>query len=199
MNELVFVSNRYNVVSAQFMRQGKASGTIYSWYLPYDIQKHLHIDDVVFVNADKKRVEIQSLSYDVDALGKYKEFPYRSGRPSWQIQHICRHLTTLGYKYQRERHFKRLKNRSGVSLGVDIAFQVDDRWCFIEYNGVHHYYRDSPRYANTVANMQDKRQWCRENDIPILEIPFWWQNDLDVFVDCFLKVVAQEGQKRLTN
>jgi hypothetical protein len=35
--------------------------------------------------------------------------------------------------------------------------------------------------------MEAKRVWARNNDAPMLEIPFWWQNSLDEFVLRFLQ------------
>ena len=194
MNELVFVSNRYNVISAQFIRHGKPSGTIYAWYLPYNIQKYLCVGDIVLITIHdrKQSIIVQSLSYDSASISKYKSFPYQNGQPSWQIRQICGYLKKRGYVYQREKHFKKLVNRNGTTLGVDVAFKVQGHWCFIEYNGTHHYYRDSPRYANIAANMLSKRQWAYKNNVPMLEIPYWWQNDLDSFVSHFLKIVKRD-------
>lgn len=189
LNELIFISERCNTVSAQFIRQGRPCGTVYSWYLPYSIQKFLRVGDVAFVSINKQRqkVRICTLSYQPDAVSRFKEFPYQNGQPSWQIQRICRLLKRLGHHYQREKHFKGLRNSDGISLGVDIAFRVGQRWCLIEYNGAHHYNQSSNRFAQFSANMEAKRVWARNNDAPMLEIPFWWQNSLDEFVLRFLQ------------
>ena len=190
MNELVFVRKCFNVVEAQFYSH-EGTRRVQAWYLPFDIQKYIHVGDVEIISK-KKRVKVLSLSYDKDAELKYEIFPYKRGLASWQVQHIGRHLMTLGYQYFREQHFKKLINSYGASLGVDIAFQMDGHWCAIEYNGVHHYVQHNPRYGHYAENMKVKRQWCHENGVPLLEIPFWWQNDLDELVDRFISVVQLE-------
>lgn len=190
MNELRFVRERQNVILGRYNTHGKT----YSWYLPYELQKVIHVGDIEIINSDgnKDKIIVVSFKYEKNAKLKYKNFPYRRGIASWQVQHICRYLKSLGYDYSRERHFKGLMNERGLHLGMDIVFCINKRMCVIEYNGVHHYNNQSPRYKNFKNNMDIKRNWCRQNDVPLLEIPFWWQNDLDSILNLFITSVLSD-------
>ncbi len=37
--------------------------------------------------------------------------------------------------------------------------------------------------------MNAKREWRYQNNVPLLEIPFWWQNNLDDMLDSLIKSV----------
>lgn len=190
LNELQFVCERKNVIQGRFRGHDKT----YSWYLPYKLQKQIHVGDIEIIDTkgNRNKVMVTGLKYERDAKSQYKSFPYIRGVASWQIQHICRHLKSIGVEYSRERHLKGLVNKDGTSLGVDIAFYINEHLCIIEYNGVHHYNKQSPRYKNFAENMEVKRKWCRQNNVPLLEIPFWWQNDLYLFVDHFIESMLYE-------
>jgi len=181
LNELQFICGRKNVIQGRF----KSHDKIYSWYLPYNIQEQIHIGDVEIIDTKRNRnkITVIGLGYEKDAKIRYKTFPYLRGIASWQIQHICRRLKCLGYEYSRERHFKGLTNDDSTRLAVDIVFYLQGHVCAIEYNGVHHYYEQGARYTKF------EKKWCYQNNVPLLEIPFWWQNNLDDMLNSFIKSV----------
>lgn len=191
MNELVYVRDSLNVVDAQFLHHGVASGKIYSWYISDAQQKVLHDDQIESIKTakGKRKVHIIQLRFELTAKEHYQPFHQQQGAGSWQVQRICFFLAQRGYRVYRERHFKGLINRNGTPLRADIAFEINGHWVIIEYNGVHHYLSEKPGYQNLTNNMQVKRQWCRDQHVPLLEIPYWWQGSLESLVDGFLKAV----------
>ncbi|EBF5116493.1 hypothetical protein FH008_15685 [Listeria monocytogenes] len=191
MNELVFVKENYNVIHISFLRRGNIQEKAYKWYLPYRDMERVHVGTFTMIKIDdqRKKVFVVALSYDTKAEQLYKIFPLVSSQPSWQVQLICQHLTNNGIKFYRERCFKGLKNGYSRGLQVDVSFQNDNQWCFIEYHGTHHYYKRGAsiqRFKNILKNMELKRIWCEEHQVPYLEIPFFRQKEIIHMVDAFL-------------
>ncbi|MBC1990419.1 hypothetical protein IA807_14190 [Listeria seeligeri] len=194
MNELVFVRENYNVIHISFMKKGHIQGKIYNWYLPYRDLDRIHIGTITTIKIGNKRkkVFVVDLSYNLKAEKLYKTFPLIGSQPSWQIQLICQQLTNNGIEYYRERSFKGLMNAHNKSLRVDISFQVDGQWYFIEYHGTHHYFKrntSNQRFKNILQNMELKRIWCEEHQVPYLEIPFFRQKEIFLVVDNFLSKI----------
>jgi len=76
------------------------------------------------------------------------------------------------------RNTRPIKNIQGTSrLELDIIFV--EAACAIEYNGDQHYNKDS--YFNKIGTSKTsifdrdeyKRQWCKERNIKLIEIPYW--------------------------
>ncbi|WP_125579317.1 hypothetical protein [Lacticaseibacillus suibinensis] len=194
MNEIVFVRDRLNVVDAQFFHHGMAQGKVYSWYLPSYRQPYTRVGQVVRLHLPgfRRNVQILALHFELEAEATYQSFPAIRGVNGWQVQHIREFLKERGYQVYQERVFRGLKNQNGTPLPVDLCFKVAGQWAFIEYNGMHHYLRDRPHFQNYAANMEVKRRWCQNHQVPMLEIPYWWQDQLDSLVARFLQAISQQ-------
>lgn len=79
-------------------------------------------------------------------------------------------------KYEREKRFDMCKNIT--TLPFD--FYIDDS-ILLEYDGQHHFYpvRNEERYDDTIRNDTIKNNFCKENNIPLIRIPFWLYNEID--------------------
>lgn len=192
MNEVIFSSENFNIISGCFLKNNKPHSQLYDWYLPYSQLDKLYLNDdiKIRVNGQIKKVRVMNLSYSPYAEAYYKEFPIVKNQPGWQIRLICRLLLEKGYKPQRERCFKGLKNTDGMPLRVDISFQKDTRWHLIEYHGTHHYFRRGAtikRFSNIRRIMKIKQIWCIQNGINYLEIPFYQQGEIPKIIEQFLE------------
>lgn len=143
---------------------------------------------------------MEELSYDIHASKIYKSLPLVHAQPSWQIQLICQYLNKRGIIVYRERAFKGLKNQFDKNLLIDISFQIDEQWYCIEYHGVHHYFKRGvklQRFKNILRNMEAKRTWCHENQIPYLEIPSFRQNDIIEILETFIAdIIDDESEQK---
>lgn len=195
MNELVFVKENYNCIHASFMKNGISQEKIYTWYM-FPCNTHLiHKGTIAKIKSGKfnKKIYIKDVSFDINAHKLYEEFPLIHSQPSWQIQLIYNYLSDKCIKVYRERAFSGLKNKFNKPLLVDISFQVNNRWYFIEYHGTHHFFIRGQRdqqFINLRKNMEIRRSWCKEKNVPYLEIPFYRQNELIAIVEEFLKAHA---------
>lgn len=193
MNELIPIKNMFNIVSICFLKNGRNQSKVYDWFLPYSLLDVIHLNDSVKIIVDGKvmTVGIINLFYHPKAEQLHKPFPYFQNQPSWQIRLIGQLLKERRYSYYREKCFKGLVNIDGRPLKVDISFQKNDQWYFIEYHGTHHYFRRGAtikRFNNIRKIMEIKREWCRKNDVRYLEIPFYRQNDIEKILKKFLEL-----------
>ena len=65
-------------------------------------------------------------------------------------------------------------------------FYLPDQHILIEYDGIQHYQYDATgwnveeRYNNTVKRDEYKNQWCQENNIPLIRIPYTEYENLSI-------------------
>lgn len=83
-------------------------------------------------------------------------------------------LDNNGIKYQQEYTFNNLISNNGGHLRYDFAiFNKEQLLCLIEYNGIQHYqpietFGGEKRFQNQLNNDNLKKQYCKENNIPLL-------------------------------
>lgn len=88
-------------------------------------------------------------------------------------------LSNNGILFEQE--YKAFKFSSGMWAKYD--FYVNKNY-MIEYDGVTHYHINNHGWKSKDAvNSQQERdviknQWCKDNDIPLIRIPYWRYNDL---------------------
>jgi hypothetical protein len=105
-------------------------------------------------------------------------------------------LDSLHIVYTREHNFDTCRNK----YPLFFDFFVDNKY-IIEYQGEQHY--KIVKFSNRMseeqmlknlkqAQLHDhiKRQWCRTNNIPLLEIPYWNYDKIPELVERFLMGVA---------
>lgn len=87
--------------------------------------------------------------------------------------------------FEEQKSFSTCKYPNGYLARFD--FYVDNKY-LIEYDGEQHfYYKDNPHTWNTLENYQKvkecdnyKNQWCKENNIPLIRIPYTKVNELTI-------------------
>ena len=87
-------------------------------------------------------------------------------------------LKSLNIKYIPQYSFKDLKGTS-QPLRFDFAiFQEDELKILIEYQGEQHYnnfayFNKRNDFQKRIGYDEKKRQYCKDNDIQLIEIPYW--------------------------
>lgn len=94
-------------------------------------------------------------------------------------------LSALNVSFIQQKTFNNLKYKSNLRFD----FFLPDYKCCIEYNGKQHY--EEVKYFGGKENLETqqkrdniKRQWCKENNIKLIEIPYW---DFDKLNENYLK------------
>lgn len=93
-------------------------------------------------------------------------------------QLINKLLTESNYNFLPEYSFEELQDKR--SLYFDFVVFNDDNSikCLIEYNGEQHYYKSEffggeERFVKQKQHDQMKRDFCRINNLKLIEIPYW--------------------------
>ena len=83
-------------------------------------------------------------------------------------------LKSANIKFEREKRFKSCKD----IYELPFDFFVNNTYA-IEYDGKQHYKEDL-KYSNASIQRHDKMksEWCRENNIPLIRIPYTHYKDL---------------------
>lgn len=84
---------------------------------------------------------------------------------------IAEHLTELGIQYIREKKFKGCVDKRRLPFD----FYLPAKNMVIEFDGPHHYYPvySEEGYLHTQYHDQIKNDYCEQNGILILRIPYW--------------------------
>lgn len=108
----------------------------------------------------------------------------RASRGEIKIEEI---LTRAGLPFKMEYEFPDLVSSSGRPLRFDFAvFDDDGKVDFlIEFQGVQHYeavkqFGGKKGLFRQKYNDNQKRIYCGRNDIPLVAIPYWDENILDL-------------------
>ena len=93
---------------------------------------------------------------------------------------ICDILDMAGLEYKEEYSFSDLVSSSGRPLRFDFAIFKNDKLShLIEYQGSQHY--QCPAHWNDISEYdKKKKEYCIQNNIPLIEIPYWDFNKIDI-------------------
>lgn len=93
---------------------------------------------------------------------------------------ITKLLQENNIKYQAEYSFSDLLSSKGYPLRFDFAIFKNDKLShLIEYQGSQHY--QCPEHWNDVSEYDNKKkEYCVQNNIPLIEIPYWDFNKIDI-------------------
>lgn len=99
---------------------------------------------------------------------------------SYREDEICSLLEKWGYSYEREYTFKDCKDQ----CVLPFDFYIKDFNTCIEYDGAHHY---EPIYGEDVLESTQKHDrikddYCRKNNIILIRIPYWEQDDISGYL-----------------
>lgn len=92
-------------------------------------------------------------------------------------------LDKNGFSYEQEKSFDTCKIKSHGKPRFD--FYVENQY-LIEFDGEQHFilrengWNDPEKLKNTQERDTYKTQWCKENNIPLIRIPYWHLKDLTI-------------------
>ena len=156
-NELGNKYGHLTVVS----RAGSTSRGIAQWECECDCQNHTHI---IVTGDNLRRGHTLSCGCDKRSHGEIK---------------LSQILDENNIPYIQE--YKAFKFSSGMWARFD--FYVNNQY-IIEYDGETHYQSNRHGWHNEehLQRTQErdiiKNQWCKDNDIPLIRIPYWHLQDL---------------------
>ena len=90
--------------------------------------------------------------------------------------YISKYLDDHNVPYEREAYIEGCNGRTGNRLHFDFRIHVDGEVRLIEYDGDQHFKWARSPYHNDAVYVNDeiKNNFCREHNIPLLRIPYWW-------------------------
>jgi len=101
-------------------------------------------------------------------------------------------LQELEIPYMREKKFRGLVNDSQTTLAMDFAFEINGKYCCIEFNGRHHYFpmgdseKAKQRFERFHSNGEYRRKWAQRNKTPLLVISFEAVDQIEKIVHSFV-------------
>lgn len=114
---------------------------------------------------------------------------------SFGEQAIEKYLIENDIIFTDQQHFQTCKNIT--YLRFDFAIELNDRNCCIEYQGEQHFVsvnfgsktedQTKKKFAQLQKRDQIKRDWCKENNVPLLEIPFWEFENINSILEKFIR------------
>ena len=77
---------------------------------------------------------------------------------------------------------------NNINYYFDFALLKDNQiYCIIEYDGILHFEQDKyhgwnnqNNWERTQLNDKIKNQYCKDNDIPLIRIPYWERNNISL-------------------
>lgn len=101
-------------------------------------------------------------------------------------QKIEKYLSILSFTFEKQKTFSELKSNDNVLLRFD--FYLLDLNTIIEYQGKQHYepidyFGGEESFKKQLENDNLKRRYCKENNIKLIEIPYW---DYDIINEEYL-------------
>lgn len=125
-------------------------------------------------------------------LTKFNDLYARYAPTFSEAEHtVVSYLNHEGYVVKVQYEFEDC--RHVVPLPFDIAFWVAGKLCLVECNGLQHYkpvdcFGGKSGFEARQRNDEIKRSYCKENNIPLLEIPYTVDaegipSELEIFIE----------------
>lgn len=125
----------------------------------------------------------------------------KTGCPKCNMSHgerkIKEFLLSNNIKHDQQYRIKECKHKQ--PLPFDFAIWINDKLSLIEYNGEQHYTVDRRRYGSkdnlVLIQTRDKlkKDYCEQNNIPLLVIPYIKLNQIEEILDEFIKTQGIGG------
>ena len=78
-------------------------------------------------------------------------------------------LKDLGIRYEKEKRFSDCRDKKPLPFD----FYIEDYNLVIEFDGQNHFYKIFPTHEKTIKHDKIKNEYCKQNNINILRIPYW--------------------------
>jgi len=104
---------------------------------------------------------------------------------------ITNYLKDNKIRFEKEYTFDKCRSPKNYLLRFD--FYLLDYNVLIEYQGQHHYFPvNKKRRAKTVHNKTKihdgiKKQFCKSNNLPLIDIPYYEKDNIYSILDTYLK------------
>lgn len=100
---------------------------------------------------------------------------------------VRKFLESNNIEFTKEKFFYGLIGLGGNSLRFD--FYLDDIDALIEYDGEFHYkkYFEEQNFDEIQIHDKRKDQYCIDNNIPLLRIPYWDFDNIEIIIEKYLK------------
>ena len=90
---------------------------------------------------------------------------------------VRKFLIENNYQFEKQKRFETCRNK--ITLPFDFAVEIKNNLKLIEFHGIQHYKpmgfgneNKNERFARGLVNDKIKEDWCKENNIPLLIIPY---------------------------
>lgn len=103
---------------------------------------------------------------------------------------IKKYLTENNFDFKEEYTFNDCKNKMPLQFDF-IVYLNNNKFILIEFDGLHHY-EPIERFGGvktleyTQQNDQIKNDYCKQNNIPLLRIPYWEYNNIEQILKNYL-------------
>lgn len=107
---------------------------------------------------------------------------------------ISQFLDKLHVNYQPQFSFEDCRNKEPLPFDFAIFDNDDNIMCLIEYQGEHHYeivehFGGKEKFQIQQKRDEIKRQYCRLNNIKLVEIPYWEFDNIEKILNKELHIV----------
>lgn len=95
-------------------------------------------------------------------------------------------------KYKTQYRIKKCRNKLPLPFDFAIFDKNNKLLCLIEYDGEQHY-RPSfgeESFQKTKHNDRVKNEYCKQNNIPLIRVPYWEYNNLETYLKNKLKEIG---------
>jgi hypothetical protein len=103
-------------------------------------------------------------------------------------------LDKLGHEYAYDESYDNVRDKA--LLRFDFRLEINERVIMIEYDGMFHYKpirmgnmsdeEAQIAYENSVRRDKIKNDYCEQNNIPLLRIPYWEKKITFELIDAWL-------------
>ena len=110
---------------------------------------------------------------------------------------ISIYLEKKHIKFKAQYRTKKCKNSNTLPFDFAILSKKEDLICLIEFDGQQHFYPNAmfggeESFKKTKQNDEIKTNYCINNNIPLIRIPYWLRDYVDVVLDHFLIPLLEE-------
>jgi very-short-patch-repair endonuclease len=96
-------------------------------------------------------------------------------------QKVNQFLIYNKYNFIYQKRYEDLKRFS-----FDFCVLINNKEILIEVQGQQHYYTVNDAYLGTIEHQKErdniKKEYCLANNIPLIEVPYWEIDNLDIFL-----------------
>lgn len=156
--------------------------------------KDIKIKEKVFNTQDKFLIECNICNHIWKSNFKYLRRGHGCPicKSSKGEKAINKYLINKNFVFEREYKFS---DSEICSLRFDFAVKLNDKLYLIEFDGEQHFdinkqFGDNnkeEKYNKQITNDNKKNEYCINNNIPLLRIPYWEIDNIDKLLNNFLK------------